>query len=272
MLLKLVAFGRRSDQIHVIHVLRDLFEDPATRGLDLDDPTTTDRRRELIQRKGFLRQIYREWYQEIASSLPRGPEPVLEIGSGAGFLGEYIPGLITSELLLCQDVRLVLDARQLPFADRAFRAIVMTNVLHHIPQPQRFFAEAARAIRRDGALVMIEPWVSPWSRFVYARLHHEPFDPATRDWECPPGGPLSSANSALPWILFVRDRARFENEFPEWQAKLVAPTMPFRYLLSGGHSARALMPAATFPFWRAVERTPWMSRWAMFAKIELVRR
>jgi hypothetical protein len=29
---------------------------------------------------------------------------------------------------------------------------------------------------------MIEPWVTPWSRFVYNLLHHEPFDPETPSW------------------------------------------------------------------------------------------
>jgi hypothetical protein len=47
--------------------------------------------------------------------------------------------------------------------------------------------------------------------------------------------------------------------------------MPFRYLVSGGVSMRALMPRAATPVWRAVERAlgPWMRHWAMFALVVL---
>jgi hypothetical protein len=61
---------------------------------------------------------------------------------------------------------------------------------------------------------MIEPWVTPWSRLVYTRMHHEPFVPAAAQWEFLTTGPLSGANGALPYILFSRDRAQFELEFP----------------------------------------------------------
>jgi hypothetical protein len=121
---------------------------------------------------------------------------------------------------------------------------------------------------------MIEPWVTPWSRWVYTHFHHEPFDPRAVEWEVPRAGPLSGANGALPWILFERDRGRFERTFPEWHIREVVPCMPFRYLLSGGVSLRGLAPGWTFPFWRGVERllSPWRKTWAMFARIVLARR
>jgi SAM-dependent methyltransferase len=246
---------------------------PITRGLDLDDPRTTDERRRLIASKPFLRDIYQDWYRTISDGLPAGDDPVLEIGSGAGFLDRFIPGLLTSEVLACSGVRLVLEGGHLPFADASLRAIVMTNVLHHLPEPRRFLAEATRTIRTGGAVLMIEPWVSRWSSFVYRTLHHEPFAPDAPAWEFPRGGPLSGANGALPWMIFERDRSTFEREFPQWTIERIVPSMPFRYLLSGGVSMRSLMPQATAPLWRAVERSlrPWMTSWAMFAEIVLRR-
>ncbi|MCI0661855.1 MAG: class I SAM-dependent methyltransferase, partial [Acidobacteria bacterium] len=113
---------------------------PLTRGLDLDDPLTTQLRRQIIQGKPALRQVYQEWYETIVRSLPTGDEPVLEVGSGAGFLRDFIPGLITSEIFPGPDTQIVLDATRLPFADGVFRAIVMIDVLHHISQPRDFFA------------------------------------------------------------------------------------------------------------------------------------
>ena len=65
---------------------------------------------------------------------------------------------------------------------------------------------------------MIEPWNNPWAKWVYQNLHHEPFDP-NAGWTLPASGPLSGANGALPWILFERDRKKFEQHFIGWSIK-----------------------------------------------------
>jgi hypothetical protein len=121
---------------------------------------------------------------------------------------------------------------------------------------------------------MIEPWVSTWSRLIYTHLHHEPFDPDAKDWSFPSTGPLSGANVALPWMVFVRDRPKFNREFPEFEIRAVRPFMPFRYLVSGGVSMRQLMPECTFRLWRKLESPicAWPRRWCMFALIHLTRR
>lgn len=255
-------------------MLKHLLEHPLTRGLDIDDPRTTHLRRRILREKRFLRRIYEEWYGMLAASLPPGPGPVLELGAGAGFLADFVPGTVRSEVFYCPGIDAVLDGLDLPFKAGSLRGIAMTNVLHHLPRPVRFFAEAARCVHPGGVVAMIEPWVSPWSRVVYTRLHHEPFDPGSREWEIRQGGPLSGANGALPWILFVRDRERFEREAPGWRLRSIEPLMPFRYLVSGGISLRSLAPAASFPLWRGFERAlrPFRGRLAMFAHVVLERR
>jgi SAM-dependent methyltransferase len=241
--------------------------------LDVDDPRAVPIRGRIVREKVFLRRIYEEWYAMIAGAMPPGEDPILELGSGGGFLETWLPGLLTSDVFPCPGVRVALDGRALPLGRSSLRAIVMTDVLHHIPQSRQFFAEAARCVRPCGRLVMIEPWVTPWSSFVYSRLHPEPFVPDAVDWEFPAGGPLSAANTALPWIIFLRDLKRFEREFPEWRLVVLRPLMPFRYLLSGGVSARGLTPAWTFGLWRGIERLiqPWSHRFGMFAHVVLER-
>jgi SAM-dependent methyltransferase len=249
-------------------------EHPLTRGLDVDDPRTTRLRRRILAEKRFLRRIYEDWYRALAASLPPGEGPVLELGSGAGFLADFVPDLVRSEVFHTPGIDAVLDGLALPFRDRSLRGIAMTNVLHHLPRPLRFFAEAARAVQPGGLVTMIEPWVTPWSRWVYTRLHHEPFLPEAREWEIPAGGPLSGANGALPWILFHRDRERFEREAPAWRVRSVQPMMPFRYLVSGGVSLRGLTPAASYPLWKGFERalSPFNGKLAMFAHVVIERR
>lgn len=240
---------------------------PLTRGLSVDDPRTTLLRREIIQDKVFLRTLYLEWYEKIISALPLKSD-VLELGSGAGFLQRLLPDVITSEVFDTPGVKLIADACDLPLPDNSLNAIVMTDVLHHIPDVSRFFVEASRCVRPGGKIVMIEPWRTPWSEWVYTRLHSEPFA-TNSEWKIPSTGPLSGANGALPWIVFHRDRALFEMQYPQWRINRIEPMMPFSYLLSGGVSMRSLLPGWMYRPVRATERAFNQHKWAMFALIEL---
>jgi len=244
------------------------------KGLDIDDPQTTLLRKRIIKEKTFLKQIYQEWYSSISHTLHRADGPVLELGSGAGFLEEYIPDLITSEIFFCPTVKIVLDGCFLPFADQSLGSVVMVDVLHHISRSRCFFAEAARCVRVGGQIIMTEPWVTSWSKFIYSKIHHEPFLPEAKEWEFSRKGPLSGANSALPWIIFQRDRKKFETEFPEWRIKEIKLHTPFCYLLSGGVSFRSFVPGCLFGMFRRIENIirPWMHSWAMFAQVVLVRK
>jgi SAM-dependent methyltransferase len=254
-------------------MIRSLLAHPLTHGRSIDDPGTTELRRSIIMSKPFLSAIYEDWYRAILQRIPEGEGSVLELGSGAGFFDRFLPEVITSEVFPCTGVQLIADARDLPIPPGTLRAIVMTDVLHHIPDVAAFFREATRCLRSGGRVIMVEPWVSTWSRLIYAHLHHEPFEPETKDWEFPAGGPLSHANGALPWIVFERDRDRFEAEFRELSVKEVRPMMPFRYLVSGGVSMRSLMPNFTTSVWRAIENAfePQMKHLAMFSLISVAR-
>jgi SAM-dependent methyltransferase len=256
-------------KISVIQSLKELLAEPATRGLALDDPATTTTRRKILRKKQFLNGIYREWYQMLAAQLPPIAGGVVELGSGAGFLQDFVPDAITSEVFFCEHVDIVMDARRMPFPDRSLRGIVMTDVLHHIPGPDRFFEEAERCLAPGGVIAMIEPWVTSWSKLIYQNLHHEPFQPEAPEWDFPQSGPLSGANGALPWIIFERDRDEFERQFPHFSVQRIHPIMPFRYLVSGGMSVRCLMPPATFGLWRSFETliSGLHPRTAMFAMI-----
>jgi SAM-dependent methyltransferase len=245
----------------------------ANQDFHIDNPETTDLHRAIIQSKPFLKRIYQEWYTLLAKWVPAGEAPVVELGSGAGFFGDFLPGVITSEVCFFPSVNLVFDGQIMPFRDASLRGIAMVNVLHHVPDVRLLFREASRCLQPGGRVVAIEPWVSTWSRLIYTNLHHEPFDAERMDWEFPKGGRLSAANGALPWMVFERDRRRWEAEFPDLRVKLIRGTMPFRYLMSGGIATRNLMPSFSFPLLREIERflDPVMSSLAMFALIVIER-
>jgi SAM-dependent methyltransferase len=260
-------------------VLKDrclhLLQYPGSADLSIDSPETTIKRWQIIREKPFLRRIYEEWYRELAEALPNGNKPALEIGSGAGFMSDFVSDLITSDILKLPNLAMVLDAcKTFPFEPESLRGIAMVNTLHHLPDVSVFFEQASRCLEPGGVITMLEPWTTSWSQFVYQNLHHEPFDPKSSTWRFKSSGPLSSANGALPWILFARDRATFEKRFSNLELLKVRLTMPLRYLLSGGVSMRALVPAWTFTPFSLLENMlePCMGLVAMFAQITLRRR
>lgn len=258
--------------------LRGVLAHPATREVDLDSQECTEARNEIIRQNGYLRRIYEAWYDKVVGSIPEGDGGILEIGSGAGFFSDYFDSddLITSDIIPLEGTDLTLDAQDLrqAFQPGSLRAITMVNVLHHLPHVRRFLNGAGQVLRQGGVVSLVEPWVSEWSSFIYRNLHHEPFEPARRDWNFESSGPLSGSNQALPWILFVRDRERFETEFPEFEIATIRPIMPFVYLLSGGVSMRPLQPEWMFDAWRTIEESlsPLSPALAMFAHIVIRKR
>jgi SAM-dependent methyltransferase len=252
-----------------------LFTHPSARNVDLDAPENTLRRAGIIQSKPFLKQFYQDCYISISKLLPgKIKGPVVELGSGGGFFKDYIPGLITSEILAIPTVDIQFDGQSMPFKYASVRAVVMMDVFHHIPRPATFLAQAAHILKPGGRIIMIEPWVTSWSRFVYRYLHHEPFNPEVNDWHFRKGGALTGANSALPWIVFDRDRQKFEHRFAEWQIKKIILHTPFCYLLSGGLVFKSLLPGALYPLCRRLENwvQPLNHLLSMFATIVLQRK
>ena len=244
------------------------------RFVDIDSPERTFLHSRIIQNKPFLRRLYIEWYERIKNFFPDRPcGGLVELGAGGGFSKLVISNVITTEILSVPDIDVRLDGEVLPFKDSSLKGIFMVDVFHHLPRAEKFLEEAARCIKPGGILVMIEPWNTFFSRIFYRYLHHEPFEEDTPTWQLAGGGPLSRANSALPWIVFKRDRRIFEAKWPEWRIDTIELHTPFRYLLSGGLSTPSLMPVVLFDFWHDVERLlqPLMGCIALFATIVLVR-
>jgi hypothetical protein len=144
----------------------------------------------------------------------------------------------------------------------------MTSLLHHIPCPNDFFSEAIGCLHSGGKILMIEPWPTPWSELVYKNFYSEPFN-KEGDWMISLSGPLLGANGALPWILFHRDLAQFQEFFPQLKIRKGDLMMPFAYLLSGGVSMRLSSPSFLYPLIRYIESKLSQQRWAMFAYVEI---
>lgn len=228
---------------------------PETRGeVDLDDPATTVLHGEIIRCKPFLQKVYVDFYRRLKYHLPMDDRKavIVELGSGAGFIKELLPGTITSDVQTLPNIDLCFSALGMPFEEASVDAFVMLNVFHHIPDSRKFLLELSRALRADGKIVMIEPANTLFSRLIYQNFHHESFEPEG-GWGFEGQGPLADANGAIPWIVLSRDRERFEREFPDLLISHMENHSPFRYLVSGGVSMRQLVPSWTHPLFCGFE-------------------
>ena len=66
----------------------------------------------------------------------------------------------------------VADCRRLPFADRSKDVLIVQGGLHHLPalpeDLEKTFSEMQRVLRKDGRMVFVEPWLTPFLRLVHA--------------------------------------------------------------------------------------------------------
>ena len=194
---------------------------------------------------------------EESRDLPNGK--TVELGSGGGFFKEIFPEALTSDISDFPWTDMTFSGLDMPFQNQEVAAIFMLDTFHHFPRPEEFLREASRILVPGGKIIMIEPANSTWGRFIYRRFHHEPFEP-TSTWTFPETGPLAGANGALPWIIFDRDRQKFEEKFPELRIEKISHHTPFRYLLSGGVSLRSLAPAFSFGVFTTLDRVAsWLS-------------
>ena len=240
---------------------------------DIDDFSTSEMHSAIIQQKTFLKRIYTEFYKEfkkVGNEFPGGL--LVELGSGGGFIKTVIPNVVTSDIISSSIVDMQFSALNMPFGDETVDAFFMLDVLHHLDDVFTFFKGLDRCLKVGGKTVMIEPANSFWSRFVYKNFHHEPFDPSV-GWSLKETGRLSSANGAIAWIVFFRDRMWFQKEFPRLKIIKLKSHTPFRYLVSGGVSMRQLLPSFTYDIIRGIEilLSPFNRYIGMFLTIEIMK-
>jgi SAM-dependent methyltransferase len=241
---------------------------------DLDSPEAIAQHASLIRTKPFLRRVYEEHYSFFRAQIGGVPPGTLiELGSGGGFLREFVPTIICTDLVPANGGQLVCSGLALPFADSSLAALCMLNVFHHLQDARGLLTEASRCLKPGGKLLMVEPANTIFSRFVYRNFHHEPFEPSQSEWQLERGGRMTSANGALPWIVFIRDRQLFERAFPELAIDTIELCHPLRYLVSGGLSLPALLPISLYPMVSFAEKllTPLMPQLALFMRIVIRR-
>jgi SAM-dependent methyltransferase len=231
--------------------------EPRLRGVEPGSKRFFDLQRDIIRERPLMREVYAQWYARLLederSVPPECEGDLLELGSGGSILKDLCPRVVTSDLLAGVADR-VIDGRELPFPDASLRAIFLTHVFHHIPDVDRFLAEARRTLVPGGVVSMIDVPHTPFARFFFRHFHPEPYDDRARGWSFDQSDSMLDANQALTWIVFVRDRERLHQRHPDLELERAEYLPWLSYLVSGGVTRRNLVPDRLVPLVRAADR------------------
>jgi SAM-dependent methyltransferase len=231
------------------------------RGVDLQGYERIGLHADILSQKPLIREVFKEFY-DTSICLDRmyfndvtGYR--IEVGAGTSLFKKYYSDIMSTDVHPAPHLDAVIDAQDMDLKDESARAIFGINCFHHFADPCKFFDELLRVLKPGGGCVLIDPYFGLLSRIIYKRLFSsEAYDCTARDWDYCVDHTTKSArpNQALSYLVFFRDRAKFDSLFPEleivhWR---VLPNY-IRYLLSGGLNFRQVVPSSLTPLLRKLE-------------------
>ena len=113
------------------------------------------------------REVYEKMY-ELIRPVVKG-KTVLELAAGTGLIAKNIVNAAAHIEAADASVEMIAEAKRnnqsaklhfsvqdmfrLPYADKSFDVVIVSNALHIVPQPEKALAEIHRILRDDGVLI-----------------------------------------------------------------------------------------------------------------------
>jgi SAM-dependent methyltransferase len=166
----------------------------------------------------------------------------LEIGGAGGITKRLRPGWLISDVRQSIGVDLVVDAKQLPFAEGQFDLIYAIDVIHHIENLKDMFDEIHRVLKPGGIFFIREPYWGPFAQIVWRMFHPEDFS-VNRLFKGNLDQDPMAGNQALAQALIKKKSRVPSNLFhEELMLHRIGEMTGLAFLLSGGATFRTKFP------------------------------
>jgi SAM-dependent methyltransferase len=224
------------------------------------------------ERKPLLRKVYSQFCGEIAKRVDHTvPGLVVELGSGMGNLKEHLPDCITTDMFSNQWLDRVEDAYDLTFAPGTVGHLILFDVWHHLQYPGTALREFYRVLTEHGKVIIFEPAMGVFGRFVFGHFHHEPLGLNEEiQWEAP----ASFIRDRLGYYAAQGNASRvfgsnaFRAQLRSWRLAEVSYFSALAYLGTGGFRGPQLYPMAALPLLNRLDS--FLSRFPSLASRMLV--
>ena len=169
----------------------------------------------------------------------------IEVGSGAGFLKDFIKNSNLKLTDLGNDKHLDfknIDAQNTGFPKESFDYVIASNMIHHIPFPMKFFREMKRILKKKGKLIIFESHCSLAFQLITIIMKHEGFDFSVNVWdENEAKSDENNAwhgNIAVPHLIFD-DKQQFDKNLGKFfKVEYEKFSECFIFLNSGGVTSK----------------------------------
>ncbi|MCW1148824.1 methyltransferase domain-containing protein [Flavobacterium lacisediminis] len=229
--------------------IKQYLSEPRLKNVDPDSDEMLRIHKEILSEKTMMKNVFSEFYDLCISLDKKFFNTTIvkrvEIGAGVSFFKERYPDILATDIKNASNLDMVVDAQQMPFENNTVSAIYGINCFHHFPNPEKFFVELNRVLETGGGCVLIEPYYGFVARNFYKNIFKtESFDLSQLQWSNDSIGFMNGANQALSHIVFIRDKKKFEQLFPNLEITYKRPLNNYlRYLLSGGLNFKQLLPS-----------------------------
>ncbi len=232
-----------------------------------EDTSDVDLSKAVWKKRPALREIYHDWYRRIVPYLDKD-KICLELSAGSGNFLSFYPHCINSDIRMSKYVDVVMSSTNIPVEDASVNRLVVVDGVHHYNDVYKFFEEAQRVLKKNGLLIMVEPYISPFSYIIRKLFHHEGIDMGSVDIN----SKAIESNMAIPTILFRKKPEEFRQRFPSFDILKVESFEYLVYPLSGGFREHGIMPDWILPIFRKLEKLLPFKRLFAFKMLVVLRK
>ena len=175
-------------------------------------------KRKAVMNSSLLKSLSLDQYSRmlkarLLGSLVQGLE--VEVAGAGSVFKEIHPHLLVTDNVKARGVDYAIDFCDMDFENNSLACIYGVDMFYKLRSPKQFLSEVQRTLKTDGLCILVEPHHGVLSKYLGKKIvDKQVYDREQIEWLSAEWPETDSGvyNRALPYISFVRDRAKLESE------------------------------------------------------------